>query len=266
MSGSPLRWLGTSVAACALSAGATTMVGCDAVGKLAGIQAPEASLAGVELVKNPNINKVARWGCYEWFGSATCQAFGWDNKPSRDAMIFSFDLGFDLSNPNDSISIPLVEILMGLLVYDDDDLGAVCISFCDPDVEDCSPSTNAEGACDVDSAKQVDSASDLIPTQKQALDLASEVVSPDGSNDADANDSWKVVPPNDAIEGHVQFDIDVNTIFSILESLIIDKIASGNLNRLDVPYETEGNLFFNVPKMGRYAFGYGPWADEWTVN
>ena len=32
---------------------------------------------------------------------------------------------------------------LGLAVFEDDDLGAMCISFCDPDQEDCTPSTDA---------------------------------------------------------------------------------------------------------------------------
>lgn len=264
MAHSPLRWIGTSVAACALTAGATTLVGCDAVAKLAGIQAPEASLLGVDLVKNPNLNRITRWGCYELFGSV-CDA-QYNGKPDRDQMIFSFDLGFDLENPNADIAIPLVEILMGLLVYDDNDLGAVCISFCDPDAEDCQPSRNAEGACSVDDAKQVDSASDLIPTADQALEIASDVASGSAAGSSEENGSWKVVPPKDAVEGHVQFDIDPKTIMDIVVDVAARAIENGNLNNLDVPYETEGNLFFNVPRMGRYAFGYGPWADQWDVN
>lgn len=262
MSGSPIRWIGTATAACALSASGTALVGCDAVSKLAGIQAPGAEMIGVDLVKNPNTNKIMRWACYEWFGSSTCQLAGWDSKPGRDAMTFSFDLGFDLSNPNEDIAIPLVEILMGLLVFDGDDLGAVCVSFCNPDEEECEPSRNAEGACSLDDAKEVDQASDLVPSSKKALDIAKDVA----SGTPDENNSFRVVPPKGSIEGHVQFDIDVDTIFNIMEDLIVNAVSNGSLNNLLIPYETEGNLFFNVPRFGRYAFGYGPWEDEWAIQ
>ena len=80
-------------------------------------------------------------------------------------MLFSFDVVFDVTNEIEKLAIPLVEELMGIEVNDGDDLGAVCISFCDPeeDGDGCEATMNAEDACNLDDAKEVDEPSDLVP-------------------------------------------------------------------------------------------------------
>ena len=237
--------------------------GCAVAEKL-GVKAPSASLNSVNLLKSPSTNKMLNWGCNEYLSSATCALAGYDNKPSRDSMRFSFDIVFDLDNDN-NFAVPLVEVLLGVAVFDDNNLGAVCISFCDPEVEDCTPTTDAEGACDAEGAKDVQSAGDIIPTKEELLEIASDVA----SGDTDDNWDFRRIPAKGSTEAHIQFDFDVDVMLGILEDLFtnaIDDAIAGRKISWDIPYVMDGSVFFDVPEMGNYAVGFGPFEDTWVVG
>ncbi|MBL8617457.1 MAG: hypothetical protein JNM72_17745 [Deltaproteobacteria bacterium] len=258
--------LGSSSAALfasALALAPALVSGCDVAQKL-GVKTPEAGLNRVDLVKSPSANKLLSWGCFEYFGSATCQVAGFNNKPDRDNMRFSFDIVFDLNNDN-NFGIPLVEVLMGVAVFDDNNLGAVCISFCDPDKEDCVPTTDAEGACDADNAQDVQSAGDIIPTKDEMLELASDVV----NGTTEENWQFKTIPANGSTEAHIQFDFDIGVMLGILEDLFNEAVSSyldGRTPDWIIPYSMEGSVFFDVPNLGNYAAGFGPFDAEWQVG
>lgn len=237
--------------------------GCAVAAKL-GVVAPNASLNSVNLLKSPSVNKMLNWSCFEYFSSSACAVAGYDNKPARDSMRFSFDIVFDLDNDN-KFAIPLVEVLLGVAVFDDNNLGAVCISFCDPEAEDCTPTTDAEGACDAEGAKDVQSASDIIPTKEELLEIATDVA----SGTTDDNWDFRRIPAKGSTEAHIQFDFDIGVMLGILEDLfeeaIDDAIAGRNIN-WDIPYTMDGSVFFDVPEMGNYAVGFGPIDDTWVVG
>lgn len=313
-----IHWFTHAAAAAALSATATTAVGCKVLDKLAGgVSAPSADLNRLDLVKSPSINRLLSYSCYEYVDASgtTCALAGWDSKPEKSKMLFSFDIVFDLYNPNSAFAIPLIELLLGLNVFEDENLGAVCVSFCDPAQEDCTPNTNAEGACEVDeNTTEVDEASDVIPTVDDLMELADEAVE---GNIGD-NWDWKVIPRYEEnscsaqactedvrddgtymccggectllepgcsvgkgdngktcalceghVEAHVQFDFDIDTMLGLAERLLMDAVGdfiAGRNVKVKVPYAADGTLFFDVPKMGRYAFGYGPLEEEWVVQ
>ncbi len=237
--------------------------GC-AVAEKFGVVAPDASLNRVDLVKSPSANKMLNWSCFEYFDSATCAIAGYDSKPARDSMRFSFDIVFDLANDN-KFAIPLVEVLLGVAVFDDNNLGAVCISFCDPEAEDCTPTTDAEGACDAEGAKDVQSAGDIVPTKEELLEIATDVA----TGDTEGNWDFRRIPAQGSTEAHIQFDFDIGVMLGILEDLfseaINDAIAGRNIN-WDIPYTMDGSVFFDVPEMGNYAVGFGPIDDTWVVG
>lgn len=244
-----------------LSSLSVGMTGCDTVKGVAevlGIRMPSVSLDRVDLIDGPSATQALSWSCFEFVGF--CPGL---DEPSESELEMSFDLVFEMTNENDAFPIPLVEILLGLAVFEDDDLGAMCISFCDPDQEDCTPSTDAEGACDVDSADTVDGASDLVPN---ASDLAS--LATDGFDDDIGNGDFRVIPAGETIEAHIQFDLAGATAFKIgkqaLKQAVEDALTSGDFD-LKVPYEVEGNLFFDVPDRGRYVTGFGPLKGKWRL-
>ena len=266
------KYVATVGALTGLGLGATAMVGCDAIEKVAGkIVAPGAELNRVDLLDAPTAREFARYGCHQILveelqfvtHQACKEAIGNNINPAN--MEFSFDIVFDLANNNEKVPIPLVEILLGTTVYNNQDLGAVCISFCDPDAEECDTTTDAETACDVESAKEVDEPADLVPTVDDLTSLAQTVAEEGGI----PNDEFRVIPAQDSIEAHIQFDFNIVTVLNLGANIIKD-LAEDYLEnrspRIEIPYSMEGNLFFNVPEMGRYAAGFGPISNEWKID
>ena len=240
-----------------------TLAGCDAISETVGrIAPPGAELMGVELIEHPSTRELARWGCYELLGDAVCSAANL-NPINKNRLGFSFDVGFEFSNNNERVPIPLVEMLLATRVYDDANLGSVCISFCDPDAEDCSPESNAEGACEADEAEAVTTPADVIPTVDELASLAADVATGEFDNGA-----FRVIPANERIESHIVFAFNVDTMLSLTEHLLVDlaeDLMAGDDLALDVPYTMDGTLFFDVPQVGRHAIGFGPVSDTWAL-
>jgi hypothetical protein len=240
---------------------AVGLTGCDALKNIVGeIAPPGAEFMGVDLVAHPSAREMARWGCFEYFTKTACDFAGLNNVKDSD-MLFSFDIAFDLSNNNEKIPIPLVEILLATSVYDGDDLGAVCISFCNPDNEDCEPTSNAEDACDAEGAEDVNSAADIVPTLDELQDIAKSVASGDFDNG-----EFRTIPAQDNVEAHIQFDFNIDTMLELSENVLTDlglDILNGRSLSVSIPYEMDGSLFFNIPEMGRHAIGFGPIDGKW---
>ena len=237
------------------------LVGCaELVGKVA---PPGAEFVGIDLVDHPSAKQVARWGCFEVLGN-TCKAWPLQlSKPYKSSMLFSFDIVFDLSNNNEKIPIPLVEILLSTTVFDDENLGAVCISFCDPEEESCESSTNAEGACDAEGAEEIKTAADIVPTVDELQELATDVAT--GEFD---NSEFRTIPAMGAVEAHIQFDFNIDTMLGLMGHIFEDAgrdIFNGRSISVKVPYSMDGTLFFNIPSMGRHAIGFGPVEDSWKL-
>lgn len=171
---------------------------------------------------------------------------------------------FDLSNPNASIPIPMVETLLGFTAFETANLGSVCISFCDPDDASCQPTQDAEGACNVKESQDVDEPEDLIPSVEELVGLAEGVVA--GELD---NSDWRVIEPGSATEAHLLFDIGIDPMLQIADDLVnqaFEQLFAGNTVVLDVPYTVEGTLFFEAPQLDKYAIGFGPYADSWRIK
>ena len=252
---------GSAVLACAVGGG--VMVGCDTVERVAGkIVAPGAQLNRIDLVDAPNARELARYGCHQLLNLGDLCPF---NNINKSKLLFSFDIVFDLENNNEKVPIPLVEILLGTTVYDDEDLGTVCVSFCDPNTEECESTTNAEEACDVENAEEIDSPSDLVPTFSELTNLAESAVNGEFGN----NHEFRVIPAQGTIESHIQFDFNIDTMLNLGRRFIEDlgqDLIDGRPLRMNIPYSMEGNLFFNVPEMGRFAAGFGPYSNTWNIT
>ncbi len=240
-----------------------SLVGCDAIKETVGrIAPPGAEFLGVDLVEHPSPRELARYGCYSLLSDTVCEAANL-NPINKNKLGFSFDVGFDLSNNNDRVPIPLVEILLATSVYEDANLGSVCVSFCDPDAEDCSPEANAEGGCDAENAEDVTTPADIIPTVEELTSIATDVATGDYENG-----DFRVIPANESIESHIIFEFNVDTMLSLTEHLLIDlaeDLIAGDAIALQIPYTMDGTLFFDVPDMGRHAIGFGPVNDQWDL-
>jgi hypothetical protein len=242
--------------------------GCDVLTSSVGtVKPPKAELSHVDLTHGPTLDQTLAWSCYEFLNSdVTCQLAGYDSQPSNATMELSFDLVFDLQNQNTTLPIPLVEVLLGINVMDDTNLGAVCISFCDPDMAECVPTTNAEDGCTIDEDETTDitEPEDLIPTVDDLVTLAQDIA----SGDID-NGDFRMIPAGESVEGHIQFDLNVDTTFNLAKSLLKDAVndfLAGRDVRIEVPYTVDGSIFFDVPDLGRYAVNFGPFSDVWPIK
>jgi hypothetical protein len=257
-----LRTLGAGTLLACIGLGS---VGCEDV--LKNVKAPDALLDRIDLLEAPSANKLARYACHEWVGnSSVCEAT-LGSKPKKSNMRFSFDVVFDLNNPNKNFPIPLVEMLLAMNVYPDDtnqDLGAVCVSFCDAGDSSCTPDADAQAACDLSSATQVDTVSDVVPSVDDMIELATDVA----NGETDNSYEFQYIPKGGSTEAHVQLDLNIDVMLTVMETLLFDAaedaLAGRNVN-LKVPYESEGNVFFNAPELGRYAVGFGPFEDKWKL-
>ncbi|MEL6345318.1 MAG: hypothetical protein AAFV53_19585 [Myxococcota bacterium] len=299
-----------------LSGFGLSMASCDTISDILNVQMPSAGLQRVDLVKAPSANRLMAWGCYAYVPGAAsaCPLAGFNNQPNRSALTFSFDIVFDLFNPNASFPVPLVEMLMGIDVFEGNNLGAVCVNFCDPDTEDCSTVDNAVGTCSIEDAQQVEGVQDVQPTVDDLLNLAEDIR--DGS--LEDNLSFRVIPKyteqscstgtceeigsgddvemccgdecapleigcavgagdngqtcalcDGHTEAHIQFDLDIDAMLGLFENLFndaFDDVLAGRSVQLAIPYSAKGNLFFDVPQMGRYALGFGPFDSEWDLE
>jgi hypothetical protein len=246
-----------------LGLGLAGAAGCDAVKRAAGaIAPPGAEFVRVDLIESPSARELARWGCHEFLGTTPCEAAEL-NPIQKSKLLFAFDVVFDLSNENSKIPIPLVEILLATTVYESENLGAVCISFCDPDAEDCTPEANAEGACDAENAEEVTTPADLIPTVEELTEIATDIATGDFDNG-----EFRVIPAGSSIESHIIFDFNIDTMLSLSEHILLDlgeDLLAGRPLEAEIPYTMDGTLFFTVPEMGRFGIGFGPVENTWEI-
>lgn len=71
------------------------------------------------------------------------------------------------------------------------------------------------------------------------------------------------------VESHIRFDLGIDPITSILKQVAeesIDALSAGEFPSFDIPYSVEGTLFFDVPVLGRFAIGFGPFASTWSLD
>lgn len=251
-----------------LLGGLSFSAGCDVLEDvLDGVQLPVAGMNRVDLVRSPTTDQLLSWQCTELFGTSLCSTVGLQDAPSAEDLQFSFDLVFDLSNPNPDLPIPLVEILLGFLVFEESNLGSVCVSFCDPDEQACEPAQDVPGACEIDEATDVQQAGDILPTVDDLVGLAEDLVQ--GSGELGDNGDWRVIPGGGETEAHIQFDLGLDTMLDLADELLgqaVDDVFAGRGVSLDIPYTVDGSLFFEAPEVPRMALGFGPWDDTWILE
>jgi hypothetical protein len=235
--------------------------------------APTASLKTIELTKRPTNSELTGYYCDDLAGgnflaeSACVAAFG--DPPSKSALQFGFVTIFELENTND-FPIPMVEVLLALDVFEGSDqaeLGAVCISFCNPESEACAP---PDAPCRVDDPEVRDLAT-FEPTVEDFIELAAAAVTGELFED---NNQFRFIPAADGdepgrLEARIHFDIGLDPMVDILQVVAVDStddILAGRKPSFDVPYSVRGNLFFDVQVLGRLAIGFGPFDGVWSLD
>lgn len=302
-------------------------------------QPPRATLQAVTLEEHPDNLKLANFYCRDLLNEFLCDNVLFEEpKPEKATLKFSFETVFEMGNPN-KFSVPMVELLLAFKVFEgkaQSELGAICVSFCDPAAEDCAARDPAE-ACKAPD-KTVRSIEDFVPTVEDLVRIATNVAT-DVAEDGvlDENLKFRVIParsfqrcrpagtscepceaqglspdaaPTDEpapaagaeticcddaepvtlatgchlgeneeglfcelcdgeVESHVRFDLGIDAITSILKEVAndsLDAFEEGEYPSFDIPYSVEGTLFFDVPVLGRFALGFGPFASVWSLD
>ncbi|MEZ4471348.1 MAG: hypothetical protein R3F60_11215 [bacterium] len=234
---------------------------------------PTAELKEVNLTARPTNNELASYYCHDLVGGnavtdGVCRGF-FGREPDKLQLIFSFELVFDLGNPNEFV-VPLVDLLLALDVFEGEDtaqLGAVCVSFCDPEAEDCVQ--EGEEACRSPD-KDVQGIEDFVPTVEDLIRIAVEAA----NGTLDTNLSFRYIPAaENGVAGHtearIRFDLGVDAVLGILEKVAMDStddFLDGRAPSFDIPYKARGSVFFDVPVLGRYALSYGPLDGTFSLD
>lgn len=177
----------------------TPMAACDALNSLGGGEAgfdpvpPTAELAQVLLVENPSESELAAYYCDDLVGGGgllggACE-FAFGPAPAKSQLEFSFDTIYSLGNPN-TFPVPTVEILVALDVFEGQNkaaLGTLCVSFCDPEEEECDGGPR-EDACQAEGDSK--GITDYEPTLDGLIELANDVV----NGDVLDNLKFRVIP------------------------------------------------------------------------
>jgi hypothetical protein len=256
---------------------------------------PTATMAGVALLERPSNNQLASWYCHDAADGSTiaeigCQSF-FGRRPNKPDLKFVFETRFDLGNPN-SFPIPLVEILLALNVFegaDQAELGALCVSFCDP-ANGAECEINREDACRPPD-RTVQGVEDLIPTVEDLINIAHDAAT--GELFEDDNLKFRYIPSADpancegassaAVDGgvgepascpgtmqaSVRFELGIDATLKILGEVVsdsLDELLTGTSPSFDIPYSALGSLFFDIPVLGRYAVEFGPLEGVWSLD
>ncbi len=236
---------------------------------------PTATFNRVELTEQPSNDQLASWFCADLAPDVPlinerelCADF-FGAVPAKTDLKFSFDLVFDLGNPN-GFPIPLVELLLALDVFEGQDqaeLGAVCVSFCNPEDGTC-PDNPAEACKPAD--KEIRSIEDFVPTTEELVEIGRQAIT--GELFEDENLQFRYIPardedcgeeicPDGQLEAHIRFDLGIDATLGVLEvvaSDVVDELIAGRAPNFDIPYQMQGTLFFDVPVLGRFAIEFGP--------
>lgn len=282
---------------------------------------PTARLSGLALTESPQMGQLAAFFCNEYAGDsiagATACRLGFGAAPARVDLRFGFETVFELGNPN-AFSVPLVEMLLALDVFEGDEaaeLGTVCVSFCNPEAEDCTQHDPAGGCRAAD--KSVRDIEDFVPTVEDLVRIATNLAAGESFDDnlgfrfIPAHESRACRPAGEAcspgevdgapalccggacepleagctagqddggrwcalcdgqIEARVRFDLGIDPMLSVLDSVVsrsASQLLQGVAPDFDVPTKAEGSLFFDVPVLGRFALGFGPLSDTWSLD
>jgi hypothetical protein len=213
----------------------------------------------VGLARHPGPPVIARALCPQVAPGLICAALG--GMPSAAELKIAFAVDLDVTNPN-AIALPLVEALVAFTAFPAqqgaNNLGAVCVSFCDSGVAcPARPDACSGGGPQIRTARDfaAASASFLIAT-------AAGQTSPD-------NLKIKTLGPNQTTRVTVALELDPMQVVALLAKFAggaIDSVKRGSVPRFEIPYAVEGSAWVTVQSFGRIAAGFGPVQGVWLIQ
>ena|ERR1044071_3476898 len=220
---------------------------------------PKIVVADVGLSTHPGPDRVARALCPRVAPGIVCMALGGVPPPAELRIGFAVQL--DVTNPN-TIPLPLVEALVAFTAYPGqqgaNNLGAVCLSFCD-DGASCAPLPDA---CTT-SGPQIRTINDFAAASAGfLLAAATGRASPDDIR-------IKTIGPNQTMRVSVALELDPMQVVALMArfaSSAIDQLKRGQIPRFDIPYAVEGSAWVTVQGFGKIAAGFGPIQGTWAIQ
>ncbi len=232
---------------------------------------PDVLEPGVEpgdivLTRSPSFANMAAYYCPLVYDAAAvevlCEA-ALGARPPLDRMIFEFQLPLLLSNDND-FAVPAVELLTSLSVFPrqtSQELGALCIQFCEADDPNCGDTQ--PGACSSDEP-EINSIDDFAGA---AADFISLWIESEITGQVPPELAVRMIPAGGTLELRLTFRIAPEPILEVLITLFeqnIDAILGGDEIEIEIPYEVKGSLWFVVENFGRFGVNFGPVGDTWV--
>ena len=171
------------------------------------VEPPSAALGTVELMAQPSTEQLVAWFCPDLLASYLCTpVIG--PRPEKSKLRFSFELVFDLGNPN-GFPVPTIEMLIALSVFegrDEAELGALCVSFCDPEAEQCDGgAATAEEACRAPDVN-ISDLDDYEPSVDDLIEIATGLATGEIVDEIRDNLTYRVIPARAASDCHESVD------------------------------------------------------------
>ncbi|HEY0712473.1 MAG TPA: hypothetical protein VGF45_07355 [Polyangia bacterium] len=237
------------------------------------ITPPKVTFLGADLVRAPSQLDLSAYYCprvVPGSGSALGVAadfvctrlFG--KAPPAEQMQVGFDLRFDVANPN-KIPLPLSEILTALTVFpgqSQQNLGAVCLSLCDPNDPSCIGGASNRG-CE----KAPGDVKSLADFPQAALNvLVAQGIGAAGGQPV----GFKLpkVVANANLPVTARLALTPQALLPAMEELArrsINALKAGKPAAFEIPYKMEGTIFASGGSLGRVAAGFGPVESTWPI-
>jgi hypothetical protein len=250
--------------------------GCAGLEQLLGsgvISPPKVTFLGADLVRSPSQLDLSAYYCprvVQSGGSALGMAadfvctrlFG--KAPPAEQMQVGFDLRFDVANPN-QIPLPLSEILTALTVFPgqtQQNLGAVCLSLCDPNDAAC-----VGGASNRGCEKASGDVKSLADFPQAALNvLVAQGIGAAGGTPV----GFKLpkVVANANLPVTARLALTPQALLPAMEELArrsVNALKAGKPAAFEIPYKMEGTIFAGAGSLGRVAAGFGPVESVWPI-
>jgi len=233
---------------------------------------PELGLGDVVLVSHPTTTDLAAWYCPEIIPSTglvsstvLCEAV-LGPRPPEHRMQFHFEIKYLLDNPN-NFPVPTTEILAAIEVFRGQsaaELGAVCVTLCNPDDFACNGEPGANDC--KDDVNDIETIDDL----KQSAVTALITLAVDAATGNVENRLRREIPAGAKnFEVNVRFSLGVNAMIDIMRHFVeqlVQDFYTGKKLTFEIPISVRGTLWFEIPYLGRVALKYGPIEDTWLLE
>lgn len=249
--------------------------GCAVVEQLVGsgiINPPKVTFLGADLVRAPSQLDLSAYYCPRVVQGTPALGIAADfvcnrlfgKAPPADQMQVGFDLRFDVANPN-QIPLPLSEILTALTVFpgqNQQNLGAVCLSLCDPGDAACVGGASSRG-CE----KAPGDVKSLADFPQAALN----VLVAQGIGAAGGKPLGFALPKvlaNANLPVTARLALTPQALLPAMEELAkrsVNALKGGKTVAFEIPYKMEGTIFASGGSLGRVAAGFGPVESTWPI-